>query len=244
MPPYYVYGVVSQGAQAPPCPGIEGATLQLISADGVAALVSEVPAEVRLGRQAMSDHARVLERALENGPVLPMRFGVVMADDQAVRADLLDGHRTALGSQLEEFADKVELKLRATYDEARLMREIVAEDQDVARLRESLRGTSEDASYYGRIRLGELVAEALQRKRQVDSRAIVDSLAPLAIAVDVAEPNHERLVLNASFLVARDQVDAFDRAVDEIGRQLQDRMRFKYTGPLPPHSFVRLEAEA
>jgi hypothetical protein len=37
----------------------------------------------------------------------------------------------------------------------------------------------------------------------------------------------------------------FDDAVDEIGRAQADRMRLKYTGPLPPHSFVKLRtAEA
>jgi hypothetical protein len=36
----------------------------------------------------------------------------------------------------------------------------------------------------------------------------------------------------------------FDAAVDEIGRTEADRMRLKYTGPLPPHSFVQLRTGA
>jgi Gas vesicle synthesis protein GvpL/GvpF len=243
-PADYVYGIVAAGTKAPSGPGIGGTALRLVSSDGVAALVSDVPADdLRFGRAAMVAHSEVLERAMANGTILPTRFGVVLEGDDAVRESLLDPHLDVLLTQLEDFAGKAELKLRGSYEERRLMSEVLREDQDVARLRDSLRGTAEDASYYGRIRLGELVADAVERKRQLDARVILDRLAPLALAVDVAEPNHERVVFNASFLVERERIEAFDVAVDEIGRAQADRIRFKYTGPLPPHSFVRLETE-
>ena len=240
----YVYGIVEAGTQAPSGEGINGAALRLVPSDGVAALVSDLPAEdLRFGRAAIVTHSEVLERAMAAGTILPTRFGVVLQGDVAVRRSLLDPHLETLRMQLAEFAGKVELKLRGTYEEARLMSEILREDQDVARLRSSLRGTSPDASYYGRIRLGELVAAAVERKRQRDTELVLESLTPLALAVDVGDANHERVVLNASFLVDREGVEKFDMAVDEVGRAQADRIRFKYTGPLPPHSFVRLETE-
>jgi Gas vesicle synthesis protein GvpL/GvpF len=98
----------------------------------------------------------------------------------------------------------------------------------------------EDATYYARIQLGELVADAVQRTRQTDADEILGGLGPLAVAVEAGEPGHERVALNASFLVERDRIAEFDKRVDEIGRAQAGRLRFKYTGPLPPHSFVRL----
>lgn len=166
-----------------------------------------------------------------------------MAGRAEISHELLEVHRDDLTAQLTEFEGKVELKLRATYEEDRLLREVVREDQDVARLRESLRGAPEDATYYGRIQLGELIASAIERKRAVDASDILESLTPLALAVDVAEPTHERVVLNASFLVEHGRIGEFDRAVDHIGASQADRMRLKYTGPLPPHSFVHFAAE-
>ena len=63
--------------------------------------------------------------------------------------------------------------------------------------------------------------------------------------VELSAPAHERMVFSASFLVDRDRIAEFDQAVDETGRQHADRMRLKYTGPLPPHSFAELStAEA
>lgn len=241
----YVYGILAASARVPSRTGIGDAPLELIAGDGIAALVSDVPGggDLRMGRDAMTAHARVLEEAHSHGTVLPMRFGVVMAGDNEIRSQLLDAHHDELVDQLADFEGKVELKLRGTYEEDALMREVVREDQDVARLRESLRGAPEDATYYGRIQLGELIARAIERKREVDSREILESLTPLALAVEVAEATHERVVLSASFLIEHDQIDEFDAAVDRIGRSQADRMRLKYTGPLPPHSFVHFAAE-
>jgi hypothetical protein len=241
VPVKYVYGVTASSTPVPSHPGIDGRQLQLVESDDVAALVSDAPGEdLELGRQAMTMHARVLEEAHKAGTVLPMRFGMVMADEDEVRQRLLASHREVLAAQLVEFAGKAELRLRATYEEEPLMREIVAGDQDVARLRESLRGLPEDATYYGRIQLGELVSQAVQRKRDADAAWILDQLAPLALALDVSDPPHERIVLSASFLIDEPRMPEFDAAVNRVGEAQAARMRMKYTGPLPPHSFVRL----
>jgi hypothetical protein len=237
----YVYGVISAAADPPRARGIGGAELELISSEDLAALVSDIDrSEIVLGREAMTTHARVLEEALTTSTVLPMRFGIVMTDAAAVRQELLDAHGSQLRGQLAELAGKIELKLRATYEEERLMREVVAQDPEVARLRESLRGAPEDATYYARIQLGELVAAGVERAREADTEAILGALAPLAVAFDAGKPAHERIAVNASFLVERERIAQFDDEVDRIGRAQAGRMRLKYTGPLPPHSFVRI----
>jgi hypothetical protein len=173
-----------------------------------------------------------------------MRFGVVMPDAESVRRRLLSPHREELAAQLREMEDKVEVSLKGLYDEAAILREVVAEDREVARLREQIKGKPADATYYERIRLGEVVAAALTAKQGDDSIAVVEALLPHAVAVEVGEPVHERMALNASFLVARAALPDFDRAVDAIGAAQAGRIRFKYTGPLPPHSFVELGVAA
>jgi Gas vesicle synthesis protein GvpL/GvpF len=239
----YIYGVVSSQAPPPSAAGIDGASVGLIAAGEIAALASDIdPDALQMGREAMSAHARVLEDAVATGTVLPMRFGVVLADEAAVRRELLDGHGHELQTQLQALSGKVELRLRATYEEDRLMREAVAQNPEILHLRDSLHGQPEDATYYARIQLGELVAAAVQRTREADADRIIGDLRPLAVAVEAGEPGHERVALNASFLVERERIAEFDTRVDEIGRAQAGRLRFKYTGPLPPHSFVELAA--
>lgn len=240
-PAKYVYGVIPAAGDPPSVAGIGGTPVQLIGVDEIAALVSDIdPDGLEMGREAMTAHERVLEDALTGATVLPMRFGVIMKGEQAVRSELLSRHGSELRAQLAALDGKIELRLRATYEEDRLMREAVAQDPEILRLRESLRHVPEEATYYARIQLGELVAAAVERTREADGEAILAELAPLAVSVEVGANAHERIALNASFLVERGRLAAFDERVDEIGRSQAGRMRFKYTGPLPPHSFVSL----
>ena len=59
-----------------------------------------------------------------------------------------------------------------------------------------------------------------------------------------APPAHERMVVNASFLIEQGRLNQFDLELDEIAKYHDGIVRFKYTGPLPPHSFVELAMEA
>jgi hypothetical protein len=241
----YVYGIVEASASEPTGTGIRNAPLRLIPGETAAALVSDLQGEeLNFGREEAMTHARVLEEALSRGTVLPMRFGVVVADPDEVRERILDGHAAALAAQLEQLGGKVELAVRAVFEEEPLMREIVQANPEIARRRERLRGQPEDATYYERIGLGEMVAAAVERARENNAHTILEVLSPLALAVEIGQPSHERVVLSASFLVDRAGLDRFDQALEEIAAGQAGRIRFKLTGPLPPHSFVQLAGAA
>jgi hypothetical protein len=241
----YVYGIVEANAQPPEGGGIADAPLSLVAGDDAAALVSDLAArEVRLGREEILVHARVLEQALARGTVLPMRFGVVMDGPDEIRQRLLQAHAGELRAQLTGLEGKVEVRIRGVYEEQALMSEILREDRAIARLRDSVRGRPDDATYYERIQLGEAVAAAVERRREHDSRNIVDLLARSALGVELSKLAHERVVVNASFLVERKRLDEFDEALDLLADDQAGRMRFKYTGPLPPHSFVEFAESA
>jgi Gas vesicle synthesis protein GvpL/GvpF len=239
--PEYIYGIVEASAAAPPGNGVAGAPVRVIGGDRAAVLVSDLPSgELRLSREDMMAHARVLEGALAGGTVLPMRFGIVMDPDE-VQARVLQAHGDDLRAQLERLAGKVEMNVRVLYEQEPLMRELVKGDRRIAALRERVHGRSEDATYYDRIQLGELVAQALERKREVDAGELLGALSAASLAVEVVDGAHERVVLSASFLLARDQIGEFDDTLEALAATRAGRMRFKCVGPLPPHSFVRLQ---
>jgi gas vesicle protein GvpL/GvpF len=242
----YVYGVVrADTKRTPRAQGIGKKQVRVVDADGLGALTSDIPpGALEAGREELLAHARVLERAIEQGTVLPMQFGVVMPDESAVREQLLDPHRLELEAQLDEMEGKFEANLKAMYDERALLTEVINEDPEIAKLRKSLQGQPEDAVHFERIRLGELIAAAVNEKRERDADELLRRLASKAVAVEVGEPVHERMALNASFLVDRSMQKEFDAEVDRIAEEQGGRLRFKYTGPLAPHSFVELAMEA
>src|SRR3954453_22307433 len=241
----YVYGVISAGAAGwgPPGEGIDDQPVELVERGELAALVSDAPrVPVKANRRNLMAHSRVLQSVIGERCVLPMRFGVVMPDRAAVEAELLVQNSDWLAAQLRVFETYVELDVRALCHEDELLRTVVRERPQLAELRESLRGRPGPATYYERIRLGELVAGAGGRKGEQNPGWGAGQLGRLAAATKLGDPQHEQMLANVAFLVDRDRVQEFDAAVDGLDRELGDEIRLRYTGPLPPHNFVDVEA--
>src|SRR3954471_20721917 len=230
----YVYGVIGAGAAGwrPPAEGVDDQPVELVERDGLAALVSEAPrVPVRANRRNLMAHSRVLQSVIGERCVLPMRFGVVMPDRAAVEEELLAQSGDWLAAQLRVFETYVELDVRALCPEEDLLRAVVKERPQLAELRESLRGRPGPATYYERIRLGEIVAAAVAEKREEVASRAVDTLSPLAAATKQADPLHEQMLANVAFLVDRGRIPEFDAAVETLDGALGESMRLRYTGP-------------
>ena len=126
-----------------------------------------------------------------------------------------------------------------------LLREVVGAATRRSRaLRERVRSKPAAATHFERIRLGELVAAAVDARRDADAAAILDAMRPLADAYVPGEPLHERMVVNAAFLVRRDRLDRVRRR-DRAGERGASRAdAVQADGPLPPFSFVSAEEPA
>lgn len=114
---------------------------------------------------------------------------------------------------------------------------MLLEEPEAMRLREILREISEDAGYAERVRLGELVVQALDAKRAEDTEALPETLAPCAVAVAPREPVDEETA-DVAFLIADGDRARFEQAVDELGRRWAGRIRLRQIGPLPPYHFI------
>jgi hypothetical protein len=241
----YVYGVIAAGAAGwrPPAEGVDDQPVELVEHGELAALVSDAPrVPVKANRRNLMAHSRVLQSVIGERCVLPMRFGVVMPDRERVAEELLVRNGDWLASQLRVFETYVELDVRALCREEDLLRAVIAERPQLAELRESLRGRPGPATYYERIRLGELIAGAVAEKREELTERAAETLGPLAAATKRTDPVHEEMLANLAFLVDRERVREFDAAVNALDGRLEEAIRLHYIGPLPPHNFVDVEA--
>jgi len=235
----YVYGIVAGGQGEPPTlEGVEQAVVRVIAHAGVGALVSDVAGGALSAAREVRAHWQVLQVASEHGPVIPVRFGTVMEDDSAVRERLLEPNADRLARQLEALAGRVQLSVKGSYDEDRLMQEVVAASPAIQALRERLRGVPPAAAYYDQIRLGEMVAGEVARRREQDAHLALSRLQPLALAVHEEPAGRPDAAFDLAFLVERDGMEAFGRAVAQLGEDLGDRVRIRFVGPLPPYSFT------
>lgn len=242
-PACYVFGVVDADARLPA--GDDGdsfADLRLVpagGADDIAALVATPPLDRPLGRAAdLVAHDRVLGRLVAAGTaVLPVRFGSVLAGEDAVAEELLRPHRDRFRDALDRLRGRVQYTVTARYDQDAVLREVVADVPEVARLRASQRDGA-DASVTQRMRLGELVVAALAERRPDDAAALLAAIEAEAEQVRTQEPTAPDEVLHAACLVPQDRCTAFEQSIEELGRRHHRRLRLRLVGPVPGYDFV------
>lgn len=240
--PIYVYGVVRAGVIAPTAlEGVAGQPVTMIEADGLAAVASElIGARLRVRRRDLLGHLRVLETVFAETTIVPCAFGMVLATRGAVESELLAGRRDELLALLERLEGRVQLNVTASYAEEAVLREIVQDDSQIARMRARTRALGA-AGHFESIRLGERVARALEERRAVDAERLLGRLAREAEDVVVDQPA-ETVVLKASFLVAGDRRASFDAALEDLVAAEAPRVTFESIGPLPPTVFAGLDA--
>lgn len=54
------------------------------------------------------------------------------------------------------------------------------------------------------------------------------------------EPQSEKMLLNAAFLVDEKNDQAFDDLVNKLYEKWEDKVEFKYTGPWAAYNFVNI----
>jgi hypothetical protein len=119
----------------------------------------------------------------------------------------------------------------------------VEDNEEIRELQATTAGQPEDATYYDRIRLGQLTEAAIAAKGEAESAAILDALEPLAVDSRVNQNFMEMMILNAAFLVDKSRESVFDARVTAMGEMQAGRLIFKYVGPLPPYNFVTIKVQ-
>lgn len=217
----------------------------------LAAVVSDSPhTKYEITRANMMAHQKVIERVMDDGfTVLPVRFGTVTKKGTAtpvedIRHRLLESRFDELESLHDQLKDKVELGLKALWrDEKAIFDEIVAENPTVRKLRDSLMplmARVPEATHFDRLRVGELVRAALDRKRRTEAKRVLSPIRPIAERIRENKIIMDRMVLNAALLVDKDQEQACDEVVRNLDEELGERMVLKYTGPIPPFNFCEI----
>lgn len=224
--------------------GNNGSLVHTVSRKGLAAVVSDtLVKQYESTRSNMMAHERVLEKIISETDLLPVRFGTV-ADSNYSAEDikrLLSIRADEFHSLLEEIKGKVELGVKAFWrDEKVIFEEIVAENPDIRKLRDSSIGKSPETIHFELIRLGEMIEDALKSKRAKEASQILSPLRQLACSTRENQVLATRIIVNAAFMVDKAREAKFDQAVNKLDKQLGKRMAIKYVGPVPPYNFVNI----
>ena len=166
-------------------------------------------------RENVLAHQRVNETVMERFTVLPMSFGTVFRTDDDI-VEFLRSAYDAFADVINKMADKLEFGLKVLWDRDAIIEAIEVEDESIRRLKREL-SALKGSTYFARMQYGRMVEAALEARTERYVVDIFEALRPVAVASRSNKPIGDKMIMNAAFLVSRDQEAAFDTAVKQLG---------------------------
>ncbi|RTY67640.1 GvpL/GvpF family gas vesicle protein [Flavobacterium sp. GSP27] len=241
----YIYGIIRHSDPLDYGPIGMGKRTDLvygINFKDISAIVSNSPIiEYEVRRINMITHERVLEEVMKQFTVLPVRFSTISEhnDDSGILR-ILEKDYKKFDDLLTKMEGKKELGLKVLTKEAVIYESIIEKYDEIRLLRGKLMSLPADKSHYQRMKIGEMVAEALKKETENYKNSILDILNPLSVDVKINDSYGEMMIINVAFLVKNLAESAFDKAVNDLEEKFGRFMTFKYVGTLPLYNFVTL----
>ncbi|MGH2936857.1 MAG: GvpL/GvpF family gas vesicle protein [Solirubrobacterales bacterium] len=216
----YIYGVVGDLSTDLGL-GLDGSPLRRVTVGRVAAVVSEHERAPEAGEERFWQHEAVVERLLEDGTVLPMRFGATV-DGEGELETLLRSREEEFVALLAVVRGAVELSVRAELPRSDSTHE---PGGDAA--------TEKSGTEYMRDR-GRALREIGQAKERLHEP--LKDLSRRSLVLEARTAHGFEGAFRATYLVDVERVDTFSRCVDSLAEELGGEV--SCTGPWPPYSFV------
>jgi len=245
----YVYGVIASSETVhfgPVGIGGRGDDVYTVPYHDLAAVVSDCPPvdykKLKDKEQLLHDlanHQAVIEGVMKRFTVLPIKFGTMVKDQDEVMSILRQGY-FSLQEAYAALEGKVEVEVVATWEVSDVFQEISAEE-GIAELKAKVESRSRLRGIPDRVKLGKMVFESLNRRREGYQNQVVGALAGCTLDLQKNSLMDDGMVLNVAFVLEEAQMEEFDRRLDELDEALNGRLNFRRVGPLPPYSFSTVE---
>ena len=189
----------------------------------------------------LKTHQLILENIMHDHTVIPLSFGAIAKSEGDVK-QLLETAYVDFKDMLRELDNKIELNVQVICYESGILNEIVSKSYTVKRLRQELFSASAENTDRLKLEVGKAVASAFDELKGKYTNDILDTLKEIAVNSCPGKLADASMIVNESFLVTRGLEATFDRKIDQLAEKYEDRLKFKYIGPMPPYSFVSLRA--
>jgi len=242
----YIYGIIDSGNEnALGISGLDSSSpVDTIAYQDLSCVVSDYFGEEFSSMskeevvRCLLAHQVVVEHAMREHMVLPVKFGTVLTNSDEVCSLLSQGHSQFVDA-LAWIQDKVEIEVAATWDTKQILQEISTEPE-IIRTSKSIVGRGQ-STLQEQIQLGRVVKASMDKRRSSYRERMINFLT--SVAVDV-QPNalvSDEMVMNVAFLVEKTNQEEFDSCVRQLNDLFHDQINFRIVGPLPPYTFATVE---
>ena len=238
---YYCYGVIESSEHKRWGPiGLEGQEIRAVPFEKIAVVASPWDRDVVLATsENCLSHERALGELIKTETVLPFEFGTIAPTEESLTKLLRTNYLRLLRALL-KLRGKIEVHVTAVWrDTTVIFQELVKEHPMIAHYRREILAKPFEQTYQDRIKIGQMVAEALEIKKRQEGEKLFKALKKGASsACQVGRPLVDSTMFTGAFLVKRELYPDFERSLSELGKRYDSRVNFKYTDPLPPYHFV------
>jgi len=243
---YYIYGIIATDQRREFGPigiGEHGNVVYTLPCQGLAAVVSRSPiVKYAVTRDNSIAHARVVETAMQDYTILPVRFCTIAREEEDIIEKVLQARHQEFIDLLGAMEGKIELGVRARWtDLDAIFAEVVAESKEIQSMKAALlREKSDQKKYASKIKIGELVQKALEEKKKREKEELIEALKPFSFDCRENILYGDMNLVNAAFLVTKEMEQAFDHRIQELEAAYGERKKLKYIGPVAPYNFVEV----
>ncbi len=199
--------------------------------------------EILPRRKHLLAHARVQEMLMEQGTLLPMRFGMIVTEFSEVTG-LIARRAAEISAQFDRLAGKAEIGLRVAFPREAALQAALAGNDDLRREHDRL-SRQQHPPHFVVAEFGRRLAEALDRNRGAAQRRLVAALRDGWDAYVLKAPDSDVEVLSVECLVPASSVDVVAARAQEEALALEAfaggaEPLVQVVGPLPAFHFVTL----
>ena len=240
----YIYCIIDWGEKKPIGNfgniGLGENPVYTIDYKDIAAVVSTIPfKQMESNLNDIVAHQKVVEAAREANTVLPVRFGVILKNEEGIKKLLASSYKdyraklTALGGK-----DEIGIKVLINKSSLKKIKEQAEQSEEIRKIKQEISAAKPGTSYFLKLRLEDAVKNEtlLAVDRMVGE--INDSLAAVAEDRRLLKNDVGEIVLNSAYLVDKGRVRDFDAKVKDLRARFEkEGMTLHRSGPWAPYSF-------
>ncbi|SMH71454.1 GvpL/GvpF family gas vesicle protein [Candidatus Nitrosotalea okcheonensis] len=220
--------------------GLFGKQAYIITYKDISAVVSNIPfKEMQPDVENLTAHQRVIEESRSLGTTLPVRFGIMFKTDDGVKKMLVKSYAD-LKSKIVKLRDKDEFGVKIIMDKSDLKKIslIQHDNQDIEKIKKEILLAGEGTSYFLKMKLDEAIKNQTYKKIDQISGQIHNEITKASEDKCLLKSDFDEIILNASYLVDRDQSTKFHQKIDNLKKKYESAgFIFHLSGPWAPYSF-------
>lgn len=232
----YLYGIIeTRKRESFGNIGVGNSEVYTLPHEDIGAVISDIPANYKVEVEEAVTHEKTLRKIMETHTIIPMGFAVIAKTEAEIKNILKQG-RMKFKNKLEKIDNRLQINVKISWDKS-ILADILEENEEIRKL--AAEAKTADQSL--KIGLGRKVKSALDQRKNEYLKNIHSVLGNLSSGFKETKITDQNTVMNASFLVGKEQEQKFYDKTNELEKEYEKKLTILVVGPLPPYNFTEIE---